>query len=253
MRLLGYNILEGGEGRIDPIAEVIRQSQADVVVVCEAASRPLFEKLADRLGFDAFYAEKTQDPEHSVGLLSRWKIRSAINLGPSVPEMSRGLLQATVSNDGEELTLLGLHLHARPTLVDEAIRVKEVAALLKVAEKLKNTPHALVGDFNATHPNQALDYSKLAEKFKKRIAAQGNVIPREAIQKMLDAGYLDAHALHRAPEQFEKSMTTSAPELRVDYVFVSPELAPRVKDCRIMALPIGRYASDHYPVLAEIL
>ena len=32
MKLMAYNILEGGEGRIDPLAEVIRLADPDVVM-----------------------------------------------------------------------------------------------------------------------------------------------------------------------------------------------------------------------------
>lgn len=251
MRLLSYNILDGGEGRIDPIAEVIRQSQADVVFIAEAASRLLFEKLADRLGFDAFYAEKPQNPENSVGLLSRWNIREAINLGSSATELSRGALQATVNKGDMEFTFLGVHLHARPTLADEEIRIKEVATLLKKAASLKGRAHAIVGDFNASHPDQIMDVSKLPAKHQKRVADQNGVIPREAISAVLSAGYLDSHAINRTPRDFQKSFTTSAPEMRLDYIFISPELKPRLKDCTIVQSAIGKYASDHYPVLAE--
>ncbi len=252
MKLLTYNILDGGEGRIDPIAEVIRQSQADVVFVAEAADRKLFEKLADRLNYDAFYAHKPQRPEGSVGLLSRWAIREAINLGAIMPEMTRGVLQATVAEGHAELTLIGAHLNARPTFADEEIRIKEISALLKVTEKLRGRPHVIAGDMNATHPEQIIDISQLPEKHKKRVAEQGNVIPREAIRTILNAGYVDAHAMHRTPKDYDTSFTTTAPQMRLDYVFVSPELATQVKDCRVLKLPIGRYASDHYPVLADI-
>lgn len=252
MRFLSYNILEGGEGRIDPIAEVIRQSQADVVFVAEAASRALFEKLADRLGFDCFHAEKPEDPDQSVGLLSRWNIREAINQGAQNRELSRGALQATVNKGDAALTLIGVHLHARPTPEDEAIRVKEVAALLKIASQLKDTPHIIAGDFNATHPDQIIDVSKLPEKHKNRISHQNNIIPRDAIRAMLDAGYLDAHALNREPRDFDVSFTTSAPSMRLDYVFVSPEMKAQVANCTVIKNPIGRFASDHYPVLADL-
>ena len=52
MKIMAYNILEGGEGRIDPLAEVIRLADADVVMVAEAWDDGLFHRLADRVGMD---------------------------------------------------------------------------------------------------------------------------------------------------------------------------------------------------------
>jgi endonuclease/exonuclease/phosphatase family metal-dependent hydrolase len=38
----------------------------------------------------------------------------------------------------------------------------------------------------------------------------------------------------------------------VDYVFVSREWAGRVKGCEVLKPEMARFASDHYPVMAEI-
>src|SRR4051812_4167255 len=75
LKVITYNILEGGTGRIDPLAEVIRLSGADIVVLEETWDEALFHKLADRLGMDRFLASNPRNPEGSVGLLTRWTIR----------------------------------------------------------------------------------------------------------------------------------------------------------------------------------
>ena len=89
MRLMSYNILEGGKGRIDPIAEVIRQADPDVVVILEAWDRLALIKLADRLGMDYFHAQSPGNPEGHNALLSRWPIREAVNFGPLEPRLTR--------------------------------------------------------------------------------------------------------------------------------------------------------------------
>jgi hypothetical protein len=81
MRLMTYNILESGEGRIDPLAEVVRLARAEVVVVQECWDRELFDKLADRLGMDRFQAEMPGNGQGAVGVMSKWKIREAVNWG----------------------------------------------------------------------------------------------------------------------------------------------------------------------------
>ena len=82
MKICTYNILEGGVGRIDPIAEVIRLAGADVVIE-EAWDEALFHKLADRLGMDRFLADNPRNPEGATGLLTLvQEIREAVNHAP---------------------------------------------------------------------------------------------------------------------------------------------------------------------------
>ena len=46
MRLVSYNILDGGEGRADPLAEVLLAQRADVVVLLEADQISVVERIA---------------------------------------------------------------------------------------------------------------------------------------------------------------------------------------------------------------
>ena len=39
MRICSYNILDGGEGRADPLAEVILAQRPDIVAIVEAVQR----------------------------------------------------------------------------------------------------------------------------------------------------------------------------------------------------------------------
>jgi endonuclease/exonuclease/phosphatase family metal-dependent hydrolase len=266
-----YNILEGGTGRIDPLAEVIRLAQADVVMVQEAWDAALFHKLADRLGMDRFLAENPRTKGGGVGVLSRCEIREAVNYGPTEPRLTRAALHVIVRapekpqaqnrqppmenagpETGRDLALIGLHLHAWETLENEKIRMGELAAILDIASGFRGRDHVVAGDFNATHPGQQVDLSKARAKTRQRAQSQGGVLPRDVVRKMLEQGYVDAHALHHAPPDFQASFTTSHPALRVDYIFVTAGLAPIVKSCDVFQTEIGRFASDHYPVIAEL-
>ena len=110
----------------------------------------------------------------------------------------------------------------------------------------------IAGDFNSSHPSQVVDVSKLRAKSRERIAGQNNELPREVVRKVLERGYVDAHALHHAAEEFGTSFTTSHPAMRMDYIFVTAGLAGRVKSCDVFKPEMGRFASDHYPVAAEL-
>ena len=50
LRILSYNILEGGKDRLPLIGGVIQQQQPDVVALLEARSRSNVEALAQQLG-----------------------------------------------------------------------------------------------------------------------------------------------------------------------------------------------------------
>lgn len=270
MRIMGYNIYDGGVGRIDPIAEVIRQAAPDLVILPEACDRAEFEKLAGRLGMDSFLATHPHKPDHgSVGLLARHPIREVVNLTPLDSRLTRAALQATIiSKDGQPFTVIGLHLHARETFADEAIRINEVAAIMEFARPLRDrqVAFALVGDFNAHHPDQIVDIPRTRPKTRKRLAGQDNQLPRQVIQTLLDAGYLDAHALLYAPDQFQISLggdptagvtggggaDGSGGGLRVDYVLVPPYLRSNVVRCDYPRGGLARFASDHFPVVADL-
>jgi endonuclease/exonuclease/phosphatase family metal-dependent hydrolase len=188
-----------------------------------------------------------------VGLLTNWEIGEVVNHGALDERLTRSALMAVVRKRGsrEELAILGLHLHARETFEDEAVRLKEIEAALEIAGKLRR-PHVMAGDFNTSHPGQLIDPGKLAPKRRERICAQGDRLPRQVITRVLAAGYIDAHAIGRRAEEFDTSFTTSDPAMRVDFVFASPELGGQVRRCGVFKPEIARFASDHYPVVAEI-
>jgi len=253
MKLLTYNILEGGTGRIDPLAEVIRQSDPDVVFIAEAWDESLFHKLADRLGLDCFHAVLPGNASAAVGVLSKLPIHEAVNYGPQHRGFTRSAMHAIVETPkGNLLPIFGVHLHPRETLADEDKRLGELAALFAIADPFAGRPHILCGDFNTSHPDQPIDPAKLRPKVLERIALQGHQLPREVVRKLLERGYVDAHSLHHAPEEFDTTFTTSHPAMRVDYFFVTPDLCPHVQGCDAIHHPLARYASDHFPVLLTV-
>src|SRR6185295_14041467 len=76
MRIVSYNILNGGEGRADPLAEVIEAQHADVVALVEADNLEVVERIAQRLNMDYIYAPAGS---HAGAILSRFTIKTTIN------------------------------------------------------------------------------------------------------------------------------------------------------------------------------
>src|SRR3954454_17857503 len=94
MRIVSYNILTGGEGRADPLAEVLLAQRADVVGLVEAEDPAVLERIARRMKMD--YVQAMGNESCASALLSRFPIRDSINYAPLRPGLSKSLLQPSV-------------------------------------------------------------------------------------------------------------------------------------------------------------
>lgn len=253
MRLFSYNILDGGEGRADPLAEVIEAQRPDIVALIEADNTDVIDRIARRLAMDVIRAD---GKKHAVCLLSRYPIVETINhaaLRHGVP----CLLEALVRDpSGAEWPIGLVHLTAHATEEDERQREAEIAAVLDVFARYRTArrAHLLVGDFNANSPVQQIDPSRLYPKSRTAWDQNGGRLPVRAIQKLLDAGYLDTlHATHPDYASTHGTFTTQYPEQRLDYIFAHSLDPARIKSAWIESDRLAKYASDHFPVGAEIV
>lgn len=251
MRIFSYNILDGGEGRADELAEVILAQRADIVTLIEADNLDVLERIAHRLGMDYIHAP---GKKHSSAVLSHWPIVESINhshssaAGKTRPSC---LLEALIKDpDGREWVVGAVHLHPRAGEADEDIREQEVAGLLDLFEhhRLARRPHILAGDFNANSPIQHIDPEKTKESTREDWRRNGGVIPRRVIQRLLMAGYVDTlHAIHGEAAGRMGTFTTQHPGQRVDYVFAHG-LSSKLKDAWIEQDRLAKYSSDHFPI-----
>jgi endonuclease/exonuclease/phosphatase family metal-dependent hydrolase len=252
MRLLSYNILDGGEGRADPLAEVIEAQRPDIVALVEADVPAVVERIARRLSMDFVIG---QGKGHASALLSRYPIVQSINHGALNPKISRSCLEAVVQIDAMELPIGVLHLPAGATNPEESARMHQVVMMLAAFEQHRqaNRPHVLCGDFNSNAPYQRIDPAKCRSKTQAAWKANGNLLPRRVVQAILDAGYTDTYS-PRHDEQVELigTLDTQHPGQRVDYIFAFNIAPSRVKDAWVEQDRLAKYASDHFPIGVEI-
>src|SRR3954447_7767515 len=149
MRIVSYNILDGGEGRADPLAEVILAQRPDIVALVEADDAATLERIARRLKMDFIHAPAEK---HASALLSRWPIVETINHAAVNPAIKQSFLEATVRDpEARERPIGVLRLPAQATEAaeDERMHVIPIVLDLFKEHRRNNRPHMLCGDFNS--------------------------------------------------------------------------------------------------------
>jgi endonuclease/exonuclease/phosphatase family metal-dependent hydrolase len=253
MRLVSYNILDGGQGRADPLAEVICAQGPDIVVLIEADDSDVVDRIAGRLKMDRILVEGRR---HGAAILCRWGIAESINHALLHEELSDCLLEARIAQPGGvEWTVGAVHLHPHASDADESQREGEIDALLKIfaGHRGDGVPHILAGDFNANSPVQDVKPDACKPRTQREIKANGGVLPRRAIGKLLEGGYADTlDVAQHAAARSVGSFSTQYPGQRVDYVFTHGIEPARVKEARIEQDRLAKFASDHFPIMVQI-
>ena len=122
MRLLTYNIREGGVGRAEQIAEVIQSAAPDVVALQEARDPAVVERIAEIAGFRFFGSRRA----HSTGFLSNVPVLSHAWRHP--PRTRHALLEVSLGDGFPRLFVL--HLRAWFSKWSERQRARELRGLL---------------------------------------------------------------------------------------------------------------------------
>ena len=253
MRLLTYNIREGGVGRAEQIAEVIGAANPDVVALQEARDPVVVERIATLAEFPFWGAQRA----HSTGFLSRMPVLGHAWRHP--PRTRHALLEVSLADGLPRLFVL--HLRAWFSKWSEQRRARELRGLLDgireqlIREQNAFAFHLLAGDFNALAPGERFDSSPMPAWIRGMVWLSGRDIARSTIEMMRNDGYVDAwRAVHPDSEQ-EPGYTFPVwnPHVRLDYVFTPAAYGARVVACEVRRTPeVVRSASDHFPLLVEL-
>lgn len=253
MRLLSYNIREGGVGRAEEIAAVIKAASPDVVALQEARDPAVVEHIARLAGFDHWGSRRS----HSTGFLSRLPVLEHDWRHP--PRTRHALLEVRFADGFPRLFVL--HLRAWFSKWSERRRAQELRGLLDgiqaqlIKEEQAFAFHVLAGDFNALAPGELLDPSHMPGWIRGMIWLSGRDIARSTIEMMKSDGYVDAWRTVHGDQQHANGYTFPVwdPHVRLDYVFTPAEFGSRFIGCEVRRAPDAvRTASDHYPLLVEI-
>lgn len=235
--VLVYNIHAGkdagGADNLSRVAQVVRESGADLVLLQEVDRNTRRSGPADqpatlaRLTGHAVAFGRTiefQGGEYGIALLSRWPIRrdtliplAATPQGTAEREQ-RGLLAAVVDAPGGAIVVLNTHLDASG---DETWRMRETADALRAAAEFRRSglPLLLGGDLNAR--------------------------PESSVHEVLrGAGFRDAWPACGSGDGF--TFPAAAPARRIDYLYLPPGA-----QC-VEAHVLPGEASDHRALLVRL-
>ena len=243
-RLLTYNIKSGGIGRAPALAHVINACAPDLVLLQEATRPAIVEELARATGM----GELRSFARQSLGFLARRPVEHA---SWHRPRFSRHAFIEVVPA-GLSVRLFGLHLSAVHAAWTERRRMFELRALLRSIKQHQAGFHLLAGDFNTLAPGELLDIRRLPPRLRPFVWLSGGRVKWRTIQIVLDADYGDAYRL-RHFQEIGHTFPTSDPHVRLDYVFVPKAFADRVVTCDVVRHPEAPRASDHFPVVADLL
>ncbi|HVC41473.1 MAG TPA: endonuclease/exonuclease/phosphatase family protein [Candidatus Saccharimonadales bacterium] len=170
IRVATYNILLGGERRLDLVRHVLRRLDADIVALQEVREVDRIEDLARRLGMEMLLGEPSDpaSPMHTA-ILTRLPVRAWRNRRHH-GRMLRSHLHCDVETGGHAFPVIGVHcLHLAARFGDrnkgEARRIREIGAVLTDIADEPALPHMLIGDFNALSPGDDI----LATSFFRRM------------------------------------------------------------------------------------
>ena len=253
MRLLTYNIREGGVGRAVEIAQVIKAASPDVVALQEARDPVIVAQIAKLAGFKHWGSRVA----YSTGFLSNVPVTGYAWRQP--PRTRHALLEVSLAAGYPRLFVL--HLRAWFSKWSERRRVKELRGLLDgiqeqlIKEERAFAFHVLAGDFNALAPDEKFDPSPMPRWIRGMVWLSGRDIARSTIAMMRSEGYVDAWRTLYADHVNDPGYTFPvwSPHVRLDYVFTPAEYASRFTACEVRRLPEEvTKASDHFPLLVDI-
>jgi endonuclease/exonuclease/phosphatase family metal-dependent hydrolase len=227
----------GTDRRLDPsrIADVIAAHDPDIIALQEldlARRRSKQEdqaaRIAEHVGMHFHFhpALRVEDELYGDAILSRHPLQM-IHAGelPTVPSKlafeTRGALWVSITVANRQVQFLNTHLG-----LSSRERDAQVTALLGpewLGHPACQEPVILCGDFNA--------------------------LPNSSPHRRLGAKLRDAHRV--AAKARRPTFPSRFPLLRLDYVFVSSIW--EVLEVQVPATPLTRIASDHLPVIVDLL
>jgi len=245
VRVMTYNILDGGIGRESAIRSIVRENRPDILVFQEVIDGELPAAIAN--DNDLHLIQTDYDGRRRVCILTRYPV-----LNQRLVRLSRSWRQALrvdLNLGSRQLSVVGVHPIANPAWWFEFLRVREAEVYLRLARETSDDS-LIVGDMNAVGPGDPVRLKSYPVWLQLMLFAQGYRVYTWAIEEYLRAGYVDVFRTCN-PHDSGWTLPANKPNTRLDYIFASRSFSGQIRGCRVVDKPVVvRTASDHLPVMA---
>lgn len=140
------------EIKLENLAQVINDLNADIVALQEVESKKALELLLQKIPQYPYY-DFVKNPSSSVGvaIISKYKITQSKSIAINSKEsIERPIQKVTVSVDNKELIIFNNHWRSKRSA--ESTRINYAMSLQNYLEQLKqDSDYILVGDFNSNY------------------------------------------------------------------------------------------------------
>lgn len=261
-KIITYNIWNGfdwgkNSGKENRFVNWVKKQNCDVIALQELCSftQSKLQSLAKKWGHN--YALILKESGYPVGITSKYPIKLK---GKILKNMHHGAMHCEIKG----IDFFVVHLSPFDCQ-------KRLAELNNLESTITDVKHSVVlGDFNSLSPldfrlhqkNNALSqYNKIdinKNLFNKKIDYA--VISKMMSIPMYDAciNFIESEDVGSYPSiELYKGQKLSVEEIklkqsRIDYIFLSKELFPKLKSARVIHSDFTNSLSDHYPVEAII-
>ncbi len=254
MKLMTYNLLNGAADTLSTVTEIVKDNDPDILVLNEANgfddnNSKILDEFAEATGFLHRHLTRCGDGnEYHVAIFSKRPWSKLIEVKP----LDRAGILVVVDSPFGEIAILGTHL----TPYTEDMRLQEASTILAALEPYDQK--IIMGDLNSLSGADGYDDTMIKgfnDMQIKKFTSDG-VLRYEVMDMFTKGGFVDA-AL-----KIEKNKEITAPtminehgahtNMRLDYILISSSIADRLTSYSVIKTELTNYASDHYPVVAEL-
>lgn len=252
MRVMTFNVLFGGEERMDGIREVVVRARPDVVVLQECVGwiedgGARLAAIASAMGAHERGVVQGASNERPSGLRYHVCVASRVPIARHAVHTD-GFAHCAVEATLEDgLVVVGTHLISG----SEEQRLAEASRLHQLVppDAVRSGRFVLAGDLNSLVRHDPYPPDLDARFQRAGITKYGSPPRFEVMDRLLGAGWADPLQGNPRWVTAVRGPEHARVDTRTDYVLVSPALAPRVAAAEV--IDVGS-TSDHHAVVVEL-
>ena len=246
IRIVSYNILDGGMGRLDPIYETLLYLSGHIVGLTDANDPEGTAYLANKLSMEHLSSGSADGRSH-VALLSRGPIQKAIHLSATLKDLTGAACLAECQmDDGKPLRVVLVQLPEGFGPEAESRRLKDLKTIFEHLPE-SSMPTCLIGDMNIAAPYHPIEIDAASAPIQKAVASSQEAVCHDVVHWLVDHLWFDV--LENNPQH---TYSTGFPATRTDYIWLDPALRQTMINAGVETGGFAPYCSDHYPIWATL-